>query len=84
MVLKMTTKRALEFEQRTGKDLLVHLKQVNETGEVRLADVIELFCCLGDGYTVDDYDAWDAPFQEKLKEIYKAAASYFEGGSEKK
>lgn len=84
MKLKLTTKRALEFQKRTGKDLMRLLNEVDKTEVIELSDAVELFCCLGDGYTVDDFDAWDASFGDKLTAILQAVADYFGYVSEKK
>lgn len=82
MKLKLTTAGALKFEEQTGKDLLLTLKEVHETGSTKLSDVIRLFCLMGEGNTPETFDAWEVPFVEKLKEVFEAVAEYF--GSNKK
>lgn len=79
MYLKLTAKRAMEFEARTGKDLLIALKEVAETGEITMKLMIELFISMGDGYTVDDFDKWDASYKDKATAIMNAVKEFTDG-----
>lgn len=83
MELKLTTKRALEFEERTGKDIMVFLQEVAQTGKIGVKDIVEIFCSLGEGYTVEVFDAWDATFTEKCEAIMKAIQEYVRGSRKK-
>ena len=79
MELKLTAKRAMEFEERTGVDLLLYLKEVAATGEISMKMMVELFKSMGDGYTVDDFDNWQAPYTEKATAIMNAVKEFTEG-----
>ena len=79
MDLKLTAKRAMEFEARTGVDLLIYLKQVAETGEISMKMLIELFMAMGDNYTVDTFDNWDAPYTTKVTAIMNAVKEFTDG-----
>lgn len=79
MELKLTTKRALEYEERTGKDLFKFLQEVAKTEEVTIKDIVELFIAMGDNYTVEVFDAWDIPFKEKVVAVMTAAKEYVQG-----
>ena len=81
MELKITTKRALEFEERTGKDLVELLQQINKTGKFKVRDILDIFVACGEGYDTDKFDSWDVPLYDKVKEIMKAVEKYF--GTEK-
>ena len=72
MELKMTTLRALKFEEKSGKDLIDFLKQVGDTGKISVKDIVLLFEACGDGYTVEMFDQWDANFTEKVTAIMEA------------
>ncbi len=79
MDLKLTAKRAMEFETRTGVDLLIYLKSVAETGEISMKMLIELFKAMGDNYTVDDFDNWDAPYTVKVAAVMNAVKEFTDG-----
>lgn len=77
MELKVTTKRVLAYEEKTGKDLFEFLKTVEETDKIKVRDLVELFEICGEGYTVDVYDAWEATFIDKCEAIFNAIGKYF-------
>lgn len=79
MDLKLTAKRAIEFEERTGIDLLIYLKQVAETGEISTKMLVELFKAMGDGYTVADFDKWEASYTVKAAAIMNAVKEFTDG-----
>lgn len=79
MELKLTTPRALEYEKRTGKDIIEFLKTISQTNSIRVQDVVDLFIAMGDGYTVKEFDEWDASFNEKIIAIIGAIKEYTEG-----
>ena len=79
MDLKLTTKRALEFENKTGKDLLVFLQEVANAGAMSVKDTIDLFAAMGENYTVDVFDEWDEPFTEKIVQMMSAVEEYYKG-----
>ncbi len=84
MELKLTTKRALEFEAKTGKDVLDTVMEMADSGKVRVKDVVNLFEAMGENYTVEVFEAWDLPFVEKAEKILEAVAKYTQGNAEKK
>ena len=77
MELKITTVRALDFEARTGRDMLKVLKEAEKSNEISLRDVIDLFISCGDGYTPDMFDEWVASFTDKVEAVFAAVAKYF-------
>lgn len=79
MELKLTTPRALDYEKRTGKDIVVFLKQVADTNMITVREAVDLFIAMGDGYTVEDFDNWDAPYNEKLVALMEAVKDYTTG-----
>ncbi len=79
MELKLTTLRALAFEEKTGKDLLKFIQGVSESNEIGLKDIIELFIALGKDYTIEMFDAWDLPLLAKTEAILKAVEEYIQG-----
>lgn len=79
MKLKLTTLRALQFEKRTGKDIVKVLKKISDTGEVSVVEIVELFSALGDDYTPEKFDEWEASFTEKAEAIIQAVAVYLNG-----
>lgn len=79
MELKLTTLRALDYEQRTGKDIVVFLKEVADTNMITVREAVDLFIAMGDGYTVEDFDKWDAPYNEKLVALMEAVKDYTAG-----
>lgn len=79
MNLKLTTKRAIEFEKRTGKDLLKALEEIAQSGKISLNDIVELFIALGDNYTIEMFDAWEASLVDKLNAIVMAIKEYTQG-----
>lgn len=81
MELKLTTKRVLEFEDRTGKDVMKLLQSIAESGTVSVRDVVDLFIACGENYTVEMFDAWDASFVHKSEAIMKAVADFMGTGS---
>lgn len=79
MELKLTTARAIEYEERTGKDLLAFLEEVTRTNCIGVRDTIEIFKSMGEGYNAATFDAWDLPFVDKLKAIMNAVKEYTKG-----
>lgn len=79
MELKLTTLRALEYEKRTGKDIVVFLKEVAESNIITVREAVDLFIAMGDGYTADDFDKWDVPYNEKLTLLMGAVKDYIAG-----
>lgn len=79
MELQLTTKRALKFEEKTGKDLLEYLQTISNAKVVKLKDIISIFECLGDGYDIDKFDAWDIPLSGKIELIMSAIKVYAQG-----
>ncbi len=79
MELKLTTKRALEYEKRTGQDVLDTVMEIAETGRVKVKDVVELFEAMGENYTVEVFEAWDVPFVEKATKVIEAVTAYTQG-----
>ena len=84
MELKITTARALAYEESTGSDIVEKMKEIGETGVIKVRDTVELFKACGDNYTVEMFDAWDAPFTEKAKKIVEAVKKYLQGQDTKK
>ena len=84
MELKLTTKRALEYEERTGNDIVTKLQEIGNTGAVKIKDVVDLFAAMGDSYTVDVFDAWDATFVDKATAIFNEVKRFVNGANEKK
>jgi len=84
MELKLTTKRALEFEKRTGVDVIEKLETISKTGSVKIKDVVDLFLAMGENYTVEMFDQWDKPFVEKATDIVNAVLEYAQGTKEGK
>ena len=66
MELKLTTERALAYEDRTGKDLIEFIKQVGETDTISIRDTVELFIAMGENYTVKTFDEWEIPYAKKI------------------
>lgn len=79
MELKLTTKRALQYEERTGKDIFEVCQRIAETNLLRLKDAVELFSAMGDDCTVEKFDEWDVPFADKVVAIVTAIKEYSEG-----
>lgn len=84
MELKLTTKRALEYEKRTGVDIIEKLEEISKTGSVKIKDVVDLFLAMGDNYTVEMFDQWDKPFVEKATDVINAVLEYAQGSVEGK
>lgn len=84
MELKLTTKRALEYERRTGVDIIEKLKEISESGSVKIKDIVDLFLAMGDNYTVEMFEQWDKPFVEKATDIVNAVLVYAQGNVEGK
>lgn len=84
MELKLTTKRALEYERRTGVDIIEKLEEISKTGSVKIKDVVDLFLAMGDNYTVEMFDQWDKPFVEKATDVVNAVLLYAQGTIEGK
>lgn len=84
MELKLTTKRALEFERRTGVDIIEKLEEISKSGSVKIKDVVDLFLAMGENYTVEMFDQWDKPFVEKATDIVNAVLIYAQGTVEGK
>lgn len=79
MELKLTTKRALEYESRVGVDVLEKLEDISKTGTVKIKDIVDLFVAMGENYTVEMFDQWDKPFVEKAADIVNAIVIYAQG-----
>lgn len=80
MDLKLTTKRALAYEERTGKDLFEYLQELSkESAVIRIRDIIEIFKALGDDYNEVAFDAWQLPLKDKIEEIVEAVREYIGG-----
>lgn len=84
MELKLTTKRALEYERRTGVDIIEKLEEISKSGSVKIKDVVDLFLAMGDNYTVEMFDQWDKPFVEKATDVVNAVLVYAQGTAEGK
>lgn len=84
MELKLTTKRALEYERRTGVDIIEKLEEISKSGSVKIKDVVDLFLAMGDNYTVEMFDQWDKPFVEKATDVVNAVLLYAQGTIEGK
>lgn len=84
MELKLTTKRALEYERKTGTDVITKLESIAKDGSVKIKDVVELFEAMGENYTVEMFDQWDKPFVEKASDIVNAILIYAQGTAEGK
>lgn len=81
MELKLTTKRALEYEKKTGVDVIEKLEEISKTGSIKIKDVVELFEAMGDNYTVEVFEAWDEPFVDKATKIVNAVLEYTQGNA---
>lgn len=79
MDLKLTTVRALQYEERTGKDIIVFMQQVAETGTIKVRDIVELFMACGENYNETTFDAWDASFTYKATQVIEAVKVYIQG-----
>lgn len=79
MELKLTTKRALEYEERTGVDIIEKLREISESGKVKIRDIVDLFLAMGDNYTVEMFEQWDKPLVEKATDIINAVIVYAQG-----
>jgi len=79
MELKLTTVRALKYEEKTGNDILEFMKKVADTGLIKIKDVLELFMACGEGYNETTFDAWDASFSEKAVAVMEAVKVYIQG-----
>ena len=79
MELKLTTKRALAYEQKTGIDIITKLESIAKEGSIKIKDVVELFEAMGENYTVEMFDQWDKPFVEKANDIVNAILVYAQG-----
>lgn len=80
MELKVTTLRALAFEEATGKDMLEVLQEVEKTNQIKLKDIISLFIACGEGYDAEMFDEWDEPFMDKVSKVMNAVGQYFGAG----
>jgi hypothetical protein len=79
MELKLTTKRALAYEQKTGVDVITKLESIAKEGSIKIKDVVDLFEAMGENYTVEMFDQWDKPFVEKANDIVNAILIYAQG-----
>ena len=79
MELKLTTKRALAYEQKTGTDVITKLESIAKEGSIKIKDVVDLFEAMGENYTVEMFDQWDKPFVEKANDIVNAILIYAQG-----
>lgn len=79
MELKLTTERALAYEDRTGKDLIEFIKQVGETDTISIRDTVELFIAMGENYTVKTFDEWEIPYAKKLEAVMLAIKEFTSG-----
>ncbi len=84
MELKLTTKRALEYERRTGVDIIEKLEEISKSGTVKIKDIVDLFLAMGDNYTVEMFEQWNKPFVEKATDIINAVLIYAQGSVEGK
>ena len=82
--LKLTTRGALSFEEKTGKDVVEVLKEISDTETLKVSIVLALYECMGEGNDVDSFDAWDAPFTDKAAAVMQACSAYMKGKSSKK
>jgi hypothetical protein len=81
MELKLTTKRALAYEQKTGIDIITKLESIAKEGSIKIKDVVDLFEAMGENYTVEMFDQWDKPFVEKANDIVNAILIYAQGAT---
>lgn len=79
MELKLTTKRAIEYEQRTGEDILQKLEAIAKEGKMSVKDAVEIFKSMGENYTVEMFDAWDASFADKLVAMFQEIGNFARG-----
>lgn len=79
MELKLTTKRALEYEAKTGLDIIEKLQEIAEAGSIKIKDILDLFAAMGENYTAEVFDAWDATFVDKASAIIEAIVFYAQG-----
>lgn len=84
MELKLTTARALKYEEKTGLDIMLKLEEISKLGTIKVKDVLELFEAMGENYTVEVFDAWEIPFVEKATAIINAVVIYAQGSIEGK
>ena len=80
MELKLTTLRALEYERKTGKDLVAFMKEVSDTGTISIKDTVQLFAAMGENYTPALFDQWEGSYVEKIEAIVNAIRDYIDGG----
>lgn len=84
MELKLTTKRALEYETKTGVDIISKLEEISKSGSIKIKDIVALFEAMGENYTVEMFDAWEKPFVDKAADIVNAVLVYAQGNVEGK
>jgi len=84
MDLKITTARALEYEERTGSDIVEKMKEIGTTGVIKVKDAVELFKACGEDYTVEKFEEWNVPFVEKATKIVEAVKTYLQGNKKQK
>lgn len=79
MKLELTTKRAIEYEEKTGKDILEFLQEVSKTGKLTIKEVVDLFSAMGEKYTLELFDSWELPLTDKIIAIVEAIKDYAQG-----
>lgn len=84
MELKLTTKRAMAYEAKTGNDIISKMQEISDTGRVTIKDAFQLFEAMGDNNTVEVFDAWDASFVDKTTAIFNEVKRFIGGDTEKK
>lgn len=79
MVLKLTTSRALQYEEKQGEDIIAVLQNIAATETVTIKVVVGLFEALGEDHTPEKFDEWEAPFTVKAEKIVEACKEYIQG-----
>lgn len=79
LTLKLTTKRALEYEEKTGKDIIEVLQEIAETEVITVKTIVGLFTALGEGYDADTFESWDDTFAGKATKTIEACKEYIQG-----
>lgn len=82
--LKLTTRGAISFEEKTGRDIVEVLKEINEKESFSVGTIVSLYECMGEGNSIETFDAWDEPFAQKAMKVIKACSNYLQGKSSKK
>nr|DAW41955.1 MAG TPA: hypothetical protein [Caudoviricetes sp.] len=83
MELKLTTVRAMKFEERTGRDILDTLNSLSTAAQEgrtpTLRQLLDIFSAMGDNYDAETFDAWDVPLVDKIYAIADAVQVYMQG-----